>query len=173
MTKSTPTPSSMTQDRLLREAGIRASHLLKAARAGDPAALEKLDGVTKRRRALDVAAHDIAGTSYASLRVGAGVAQPEQFFTPKMSAFWNHWFAHYVEAAAHRAANGGVLLPYKTQFVVVELHFLRALGLDPDDPDWRRIGFDWVRPRDAQAFVRLNASLYRVTASAAEVSDAV
>jgi hypothetical protein len=32
---------------------------------------------------------------------------------------------------------------------------IRELGLDPADPDWERIGWDWVRPRDADAWERL------------------
>ncbi len=32
---------------------------------------------------------------------------------------------------------------------------IRELGLDPADPDWARIGWDWVCPRDAEAWQRL------------------
>ncbi len=32
---------------------------------------------------------------------------------------------------------------------------VRERGLDPDDPDWERIGRDWVRPLDAAARERL------------------
>ena len=34
---------------------------------------------------------------------------------------------------------------------------VRELGLDPDDADWARIGWDWVRPLDAVAWERLRA----------------
>jgi hypothetical protein len=32
---------------------------------------------------------------------------------------------------------------------------VRELGIDPDDPDWARIGYDFVRPRDPEAHLRL------------------
>jgi hypothetical protein len=32
---------------------------------------------------------------------------------------------------------------------------VRELGLDPADPDWERIGWDWVRPKDADAWEKL------------------
>lgn len=32
---------------------------------------------------------------------------------------------------------------------------VRELGLDPDDPDWVTIGWDWVRPADDEAWRRL------------------
>ena len=34
-----------------------------------------------------------------------------------------------------------------------------ALGLDPDDPDWAAIGWDWARPRSPAARRRLYARL--------------
>jgi carbonic anhydrase len=34
---------------------------------------------------------------------------------------------------------------------------VRELGLDPEDPDWARIGWDWVAPRDQEAWDRLRA----------------
>lgn len=167
--------SNLTHAWLLREARIRASRLLKAARAGDPAALARLDPHLKRRRALDVAAQELAGVPYTILRenaVLAGIACPERLFSPKVSMFWNHWFARYSDAAHHRSVHGGLLFHYKSQFVVVELDFLEALGLDPADADWQHIGFDWVTPQDAAAFVRLNARLCAAGFGAQEVSHA-
>lgn len=72
-----------------------------------------------------------------------------------MNATLNRWFADYAAAAASRRREGGVLLPYRRQFVVVALDTVRELGLDPRDPDWQRIGFDWVRPLDPEARLRL------------------
>jgi hypothetical protein len=47
-------------------------------------------------------------------------------------------------------------LPYEDQFFVTVPDAIRELGLDPADPDWERIGFDWVRPRDPEAWGRLS-----------------
>jgi hypothetical protein len=53
-----------------------------------------------------------------------------------------------------------VLFPYgPRQFVVCESGFVRALGVDPADPDWERIGHDWVRPKDPAARARLEVRL--------------
>ena len=67
----------------------------------------------------------------------------------------NRWFASYDEAAASRKKFGGYLLPFRRQFVVVESAAIRALGLDPDDPDWDAIGWDLVNPADQLAAGRL------------------
>ncbi|MEM6453804.1 MAG: hypothetical protein AAF772_01790 [Acidobacteriota bacterium] len=76
----------------------------------------------------------------------------------------NRWFARYDEAAASRADAGGYLLPYRHQFFVCEAEGIRLLGLDPDDPDWARIGWDWVQPRDPVAWQRLHAARLRAIA---------
>lgn len=78
-------------------------------------------------------------------------------WVPGMSVFLNHWFSTYAEARAHLDAAGGVLLPYGSQCFVTTADAIRELGLDPRDPDWDRIGRDWVRPEDAAAWERLRA----------------
>lgn len=75
--------------------------------------------------------------------------------TDRMAPYLNRWFATYAEAASSRAADGGVLLPYRSQFFVAVLEAVAELGLDPADPDWARIGYDWVRPKDSEAHLRL------------------
>ena len=72
-------------------------------------------------------------------------------------AYWNIWSASYAEASRIRAEHGGFLLAYRKQFLVVEDHYLAALGLDPGDADWERIGRDWPAPRDREAWSRLTA----------------
>lgn len=76
-------------------------------------------------------------------------------YAPRMDAFLNRWFATYGEARASQAAEGGYLFPYRHQFFVAEAEAVKELGLDPDDPDWERIGRDWARPRDREAWERL------------------
>ena len=76
-------------------------------------------------------------------------------YVPRMDAFLNRWFPTYEEARALLDAEGGFLLPYRKHFLVTQADAVRELGLDPDDPDWQRIGFDWVRPADDEAWQRL------------------
>ena len=73
----------------------------------------------------------------------------------RMAPYLNRWFAGYEEAAASLRDEGGYLLPYRKQFFITVHDAIREIGLDPDDPDWERIGFDWVRPRDVEAHLRL------------------
>jgi hypothetical protein len=72
-----------------------------------------------------------------------------------MDVFLNHWFNDYGEARSFHEKDGGYLLPYKEQFVITEPNGIRVLGLDPDDPDWEKIGRDWVKPGDLEAWERL------------------
>lgn len=76
-------------------------------------------------------------------------------YVPRMGVFLNRWFHTYAAAREAHAAEGGFLLPYRDQFFVAEAEAVRELGLDPDDPDWERIGWNWVKPRDRAAWERL------------------
>jgi hypothetical protein len=71
----------------------------------------------------------------------------------------NRWYKSYEDAAADRASSGGYLLAYKRQYLVVDQYFIQSLGLDPADPDWEGLGFDWVRPKKVAARARLYAKL--------------
>jgi hypothetical protein len=42
----------------------------------------------------------------------------------------------------------GYLTPYRHHFFVTTAEGIRELRLDPVDPDWARIAWDWVRPND-------------------------
>lgn len=70
-------------------------------------------------------------------------------------ALWNVWCATYEEAKAIRDERDGFLFPYRRQSFVAERYFVEALGLDPEDEAFTRIGRDWVRPRDRAAWSQL------------------
>jgi hypothetical protein len=74
---------------------------------------------------------------------------------PSMDVFLCHWYPRYDDARAFLDLEGGFLLPYRDQFFIAAAGAVRALGLDPDDPDWSRIGYDWVHPADRDAWERL------------------
>jgi hypothetical protein len=76
-------------------------------------------------------------------------------YVPSMDVFLNRWFVSYEDARAARQAEGGYLFPYRHHFFVAPSGALGELGLDPADPDWERIGWDWVRPLDRAAWDRL------------------
>jgi hypothetical protein len=71
----------------------------------------------------------------------------------------NRWYKQYEEAADIRKACEGYLLAHRTHFLVVDRFYIESLGLDPVDPDWAAMGFDWVRPKDPAARVRLYGKL--------------
>jgi hypothetical protein len=83
-------------------------------------------------------------------------------YVETMGVFLNRWLPSYDAARAARDESGGFLLPYRHQFFVADAGAIRELGLDPYDPDWARIGWDWVQPRDTAAWGRLK--LQRATA---------
>lgn len=79
------------------------------------------------------------------------------WYAPTLDVFLNRWFSNYEEARAARESEGGYLLPYRHHFFVCEAEAVRALGLEPDAPDWERVGWDAALPADAEGYGRLRA----------------
>lgn len=160
----------------------RARRLHRQSQAGDRTAMARLrkhgmfkaldDGVLpdaiKRRHALAVVAREHGFENWQHVLQVVDGRQTADYGTllygRGCGAHTNIWSASYDEARHIRAETTGYLLAYRTQYLVVDEHYIRTLGLDPDDPDWERIGRDWVRPDDKKAHVRLYTKLIEQTA---------
>jgi hypothetical protein len=77
------------------------------------------------------------------------------WYQPSLDVFLNRWFSNYEEARRLLDGEGGYLLPYQKHFFVCEAEVISALGLEPDDLDWERIGRDAAKPKDREAYQRL------------------
>jgi hypothetical protein len=84
------------------------------------------------------------------------IDQATLWYQPNLDVFLNRWFSNYDDARSSLDADGGFLLPYRNHFFVCEDEAIRAMGLDPNDPAWERIGKDCVKPSDKQAYQRLH-----------------
>jgi hypothetical protein len=121
--------------------------------------------VIQRRDCLTVIAAELGFASWPAAKTAiAGDSPVEDFGTllypgHRVAGHLNRWYKTYEEAVADRASSGGYLLGYKRQYVVVDHYFIESLGLDPADPDWEALGFDWVRPKNVAARSRLYAKL--------------
>ena len=61
----------------------------------------------------------------------------------------NIWFAKYEKAKQYlKTSQRGFLFPYKKTYFVADHQHVIKLGVDPLDPDWEKIGRDWVEPQD-------------------------
>ncbi|MEN8722851.1 MAG: glyoxalase superfamily protein [Alphaproteobacteria bacterium] len=67
----------------------------------------------------------------------------------------NIWEADLARARAIRQDHGGILLPYKTQFLIVEPSYLAAHDMPAELPEWQLVGRDWTDPQDMAARTRL------------------
>jgi hypothetical protein len=82
----------------------------------------------------------------------------ELWYAPELDVFLNRWFSNYDEAREARDGGGGFLLPYRRHFFVCEAD----VGLEPEDADWERVGWDCARPADEAAYRRLREQRERV-----------
>ncbi|GAB1621040.1 hypothetical protein AAOGI_10900 [Agarivorans albus] len=71
------------------------------------------------------------------------------WYSPACMALLNHWCANYPEALALQAKQGGVILPYKSQYVVANASYIEALGLSPKDPLWEPLEYNWCEGSSA------------------------
>jgi hypothetical protein len=85
-----------------------------------------------------------------------------RLFPEKSDVFLNRWYRSYHDAqTAHQAEPDLLLFPHGDQFVLCEPALIGWIGGDPRDPDWEKIGRDWVQPKDENAKQRLAARLHR------------
>jgi hypothetical protein len=77
------------------------------------------------------------------------------WYQPNLDVFLNRWFSNYDEARGSLETHGGYLLPFKRHYFICEAEAIRTMGLDPEDSDWKRIGWDGARPADQEAYARL------------------
>ena len=77
------------------------------------------------------------------------------WYQTNLDVFLNRWFSTYNEARSSLANDGGYLLPFKRHYFLCEADVIRAMGLNPDDPDWEKIGWDGAQPTDVAAYERL------------------
>lgn len=146
----------------LIEAKIQASILLKSLRSIDaektasrfkllPAfanlSIEDiLQNDVKRKHALAVIAIENGFKSWVDLKMQIHFI---------IGGYLNLWFANYNEAKSHLNSAVGYLLPYKKQFFICDANYIKQIGFDPDDPNWKLIGFDWAVPENKEAWQRL------------------
>ena len=98
---------------------------------------------------------DLVRQSAARQADASPLDNPEFMYVSGMDALINRWFSSYEEALQSLAELGGYLLPYRNQFFITERAGVVLLGLDAEDPDWEAIGWNWVRPENVQARLRL------------------
>jgi hypothetical protein len=160
-----------------RELKVRAEILHKQIQDGDAAArlrlralpehrrssaegLEAIAPEIQRRHCLNVVAAELGFANWTHAKSVLTGEEPVTNFgdllcPPKCAQHLNHWCRTHEEAVELRNQTGGYLLAFRHQFLVVDRHYIRTLGLDPDDPDWKALGHDWARPRDVAARTRL------------------
>ncbi|HKQ99702.1 MAG TPA: hypothetical protein VJT09_03450 [Pyrinomonadaceae bacterium] len=179
----------------LEEYKIKASILLKLLKSNDPekalgaatrfrrlphlAALSPRDIVERkesvqRKHALGVIALEHNRASWAELKDYMEKREALKnrrgytaLYPRRCAGFLNEWYASYEVARGHLEQTGGYLLSYGSQFFICTAGYIKALGLDPEDPDWKLIRWDWVKPADTEAWERLNRKLQSVEAETA------
>ena len=150
------------QSSTVQEYKIQASILLKSLRGSDAEKAAKrfkrlpefadlsivdiLQKDIKRKQALLLIAVENGFNSWLDLKMQVNFI---------VGGYLNSWFPSYSEAKSHLKSAGGFLLPYKNQFFICDANYMKQIGFEPEDPDWKLIGYDWVVPDNKNAWQRL------------------
>lgn len=151
--------------RILHRLAISGDHEARArvTRRLGQAILPDGEFALKRRHCLTVVARELGFNGWGHAAAVLEGNKSDDFGTllspPRCSAHANIWCRSYDEAKSVHAVQGGYLLAYKNQYLVVDEDYIRTLGLDPDDENWVAMGKDWARPKDITARGRLYATL--------------
>lgn len=143
---------------------LRLRALPELGRADEAALAAAAPGI-RRKHCLAVVARECGFSSWERARLALagepGAPELGTLLYGRDGGVLHHWFATYEEARVHvealPEASPGYLLAYKHHFFVADRAFVASLGLDPDDPDWQAIGWDWAQPADLAARSRLYA----------------
>lgn len=155
---------SLQQDSLQRhDAALARLRALPELRRADDAALRAFADGAQRKHCLAVVARECGFGSWEhAVRVLEGDLEERDvgtlLHTPSGSL--NVWFTDHQEArqtltAQQTDGEPRFLLGFRRELFVTGPAYIEALGLDPHDPDWRAIGWDWVCPQDPAARTRL------------------
>ena len=83
------------------------------------------------------------------------------WYNNRCATLLNHWCANYQEAVAIQKQQGGTVLPYKKQFMVVDKPFLTIVGVDYDLLEWQLLKHNWcegdLAARQSLALARIKA----------------
>ncbi|MDO8955065.1 MAG: hypothetical protein Q7V63_09495 [Gammaproteobacteria bacterium] len=153
----------------LTESKIRASIVLKALRSEDsmqsnPAitrfqalpefaecSAAAIQEQVRRKHALALIAKEAGFSSWNEFKLSSEASILAIFTEIKASAFLNKWFSNYDQAKIEQMKSGGYLLPYNSQCFICEADYIKHIGLNPNDPDWKLMAWDWVKPADSEA----------------------
>ena len=146
-----------------------------------PEQIANRKGEIKRKHALRVIAQENGRSSWQELKENFEREAKREamrsrgthisLYPQRCQGFLNEWCPTYEVARRHLQQMGGYLLPYKTQCFICTPEYIKTLGLHPDDPDWKRIGWDWVKPADRDAWERLNSKLKTIDSAYQEKSE--
>lgn len=181
MSNSTQTPKNTSSEYRIRAAilfkRLKSDDVLKATEAAkrfqrlpqftntSPEEIITQKNSLQRKHALTVVALEQNYKSWAELKQTLDTLHPTvNLYPSRCGGFLNEWHGNYEtakEALSERLnkQESGYLMPYKTQFFLCGQDYITALGLDPEDTNWERIGYDWAKPTDKTAWQELFATL--------------
>jgi hypothetical protein len=154
----------------IQELKIRSKILLKRSQAADSPLVSLSKGKAPQlKHALLYSARQVGFQDWQHAQSILACSQPlnqqqdcgKFWYAKACGSLLNTWCANYAEALAQQAIQGGIILPYKTQYVLATASYIEALGLSADEPLWQSLKYNWCEgdseSRQRLAYQRLIA----------------
>jgi hypothetical protein len=107
-------------------------------------------GSIQLKHAYSVIAYENGYKTWADLK--HFVIENDCLYRPSGVAYVHQWFNNYQQAETYFKEHGGYLLMFWNDFVVCGKEYISSIGLGNYQEQWDKIGRNWAKPADNNAF---------------------
>lgn len=109
--------------------------------------------VVRLKHAYHLIATEYGFKTWAELK--QAVVTSDCLYRPSAVAFIHSWFKDYAFAEKYFLDHGGYLLCFWKDYIVCGEEYITRLGLGGFTEEWKLIQYNWVRPENQAAFLRI------------------
>ena len=80
------------------------------------------------------------------------IVDKDCMYRPYLVPYVHSWFNDYPSATKYQQKNGGYLLAFWDDIIICGEEYIKGLNLNKYKEEWQAIAFDWVKPKDPEAW---------------------
>jgi hypothetical protein len=120
-----------------------------------PEVLLQSPETVKLKHAYAVLAFEYGFSAWTQLK--EAVIENDCLYRYSCVAFVHSWFKDYNEARRYFEKNGGYLISFWKDYAVCGPEYISCIGLGSHEDLWKKIGYNWVQPKDTEAYSKLKS----------------
>ena len=120
-----------------------------------PTQVIQSSGLVKLKHAYAVLAIENGFPDWAQLK--DAIIENDCLYRYSCVAYVHSWFKDYSEAKHYFELNGGYLISFWKDYAVCGPEYISCIGLGSYEALWEKIGYNWVQPKDIEAYSKLKS----------------